>query len=74
MKQDIKPEPTQHECNKAYVSLCEHADRNRMHAYKTGRFTIKSIRGYEHILISYVHDTNTILYRPLKTKIAEELQ
>ena len=56
------------------MSLYEHTDRNRMHTDETSRFPIKSIRGYQHTLIACVYDTNTIIYRPLKIKQAEEPQ
>ena len=74
MKLDIKPEPIQNKCNQAYISLYEHTNSNRLHTDQTGKFPTKSIRGYQYILIAYVYDTNTILYRPLKRKLASELQ
>ena len=71
MNLNIKPEPSKHKCNKANVSLHEHSDRKRMHTDQTSQFPIKSIRGHQHTLISCVYDTDTIFYRPLKTKQAE---
>ena len=47
IEQDIKPEPTQHKCNKAYVLIYEHADSNILHADQTSNFSTKSIRGHK---------------------------
>ena len=74
MKQDITPETTQHKCNKAYASLFGHVDSSRMHTDQADRFTMKSIRGHQCMLMAYMCDTNTMIYRPLNTKLAEELQ
>ena len=58
--------------NDVYVSMCE--PENRTHTDQTGKFPTKSIRGYNYIMITYVYDTNSIIYKPIKTKSAEELQ
>jgi len=69
---DACPQPSKLKCNKTYITVYESSDR--IHSDQTGKFPIKSIRGNQHVMIMYVYDTNTILYRPLKTKKAEELQ
>ena len=69
---DACPQPSKLKCNKTYITVYESSDR--IHSDQTGKFPIKSIRGNQYVMIIYVYDTNTILYRPLKTKKAEELQ
>ena len=69
--QDFLP-PIEPKCNKVYISLYE--ETNRIHTDQTSKFPIKSLWGYNYILIAYVYDTNTILYRPIKSKEAKEIQ
>ena len=58
--------------NDAYISTCE--PKNRIHTDLTGKIPTKSTRGYNYIMITCVHDTNSITYKLLKSKSAEELQ
>ena len=45
---------------------------NKLHSYKIGRFTSTSSKGHKHVMIVCDHDSNAMLYRPLKTKSALE--
>lgn len=69
---DIKPISATSKCNKVCINIYE--EIGRMHTDQTGKFPIKLTQGYQHLLIAYVYDTNTILCRKLKRKDAEELQ
>jgi len=69
---DTRPKAINKKCNKVHVILYE--ESQRLYTDQTGKFPVKSARGYQYVLIAYVYDTNTILYRPLKSKTAEELQ
>ena len=40
---------------------------------QTGQFPNKSSRGNHYIMVLYNHDSNAILAKPIKTRIAEEL-
>ena len=69
---DACPQTSKLKCNKTYITVYESSDR--IHSDQTGKFPIGSIRGNQCVMIICVYDTNTILYKPLKTKKSEELQ
>ena len=46
---------------------------NTIYTDQTGKFNVRSIRGYQYILITYSYDANAILVRPLWTRKGIEL-
>ena len=47
--------------------------KDTMHADQTGKFRVRSIGGYNYVLVTYSYDTNAILVRPLKSRKGKEL-
>jgi len=47
--------------------------KDTIYTDQTGKFRVRSIGGFNYIMITYSYDTNAILVRPLKTRTGNEL-
>ena len=61
----------QNKTHEFYHKLVELKDT--IYTDQTGKFRVRSIGGYNYILVTYSYDTNAILVRPLKSRTGMEL-
>ena len=61
----------QNKTHEFYHKLVDFKDT--IYTDQTGKFRVRSIGGYNYILVTYSYDSNAILARPLKSKSGNEL-
>ena len=66
----LNQKPRNAETNMLFALLLSTSDIHKYYSDQTRKFPVNSSRGYQYVFILYEYDSNTILYKLLKTRQA----